>query len=213
MISEEELRIYIGRKIKELRKKRSITQGELGKRLGVKNNTISAYERGAISTDQNVLFRLSEIFDVSINEFFPNEDEEHTSHFYNYLPTVISAGLPIDVEAISKADRIQIPDEIMGDYAGNKKIFITKVSGDSMDKVIDDGSLIAVKPISIENLKNGDIVVFSDEYEYSVKRYYRYHDVLVFRPDSYNSVHVEQVYSTKDNIIIHGRVVMHITLH
>src|SRR5699024_8166653 len=49
---------------------------------------------------------------------------------------------------------------------------------------IPNGSLIAIKPMSLANLKDGDIVVFSDEYEYSVKRMYQQDEHIVFRPHS-----------------------------
>src|SRR5699024_10401071 len=65
----------------------------------------------------------------------------------------------------------------------------------SMDKIIPDGSLIAVKPVGLTELKNGDIVVFSNGYEYSVKRYYKHDDKLVFRPESSNLAHYDQTYS------------------
>src|SRR5699024_3520212 len=60
---------------------------------------------------------------------------------------------------------------------------------------IPDGSLIAVKPVGLTELKNGDIVVFSNGYEYSVKRYYKHDDKLVFRPESSNLAHYDQTYS------------------
>src|SRR5699024_6137033 len=72
---------------------------------------------------------------------------------------------------------------------------VLNVNGDSMDKIIPDGSLIAVKPVGLTELKNGDIVVFSNGYEYSVKRYYKHDDKLVFRPESSNLAHYDQTYS------------------
>src|SRR5690625_6291220 len=89
-----------------IRKDKEITQKELGKLLGVKNNTISAYERGIISTDQDVLFKLSDILSVPIDDFFPNERETTLpTRLYNYLPTTISAGTPLTVEAITQANK------------------------------------------------------------------------------------------------------------
>ena len=66
-----ELRKHIGKKINYYRKRKGLTQLELGDKVGVRNSTISDYERGKISPDQDVLFRLSEFFEVSIDDFFP----------------------------------------------------------------------------------------------------------------------------------------------
>lgn len=70
-MNDGELRKYIGNKIKEYRKKINMTQGELGKKIGVKNNTISAYERGTIPTDSDTLFEIASILKVAVDDFFP----------------------------------------------------------------------------------------------------------------------------------------------
>src|SRR5699024_10708638 len=127
--------------------------------------------------------------------WIPEDEEIMTSSKYIHLPTAISAGLPLNVEAITEAGKISIPDSIMGKWAGSKGIMVLNVNGDSMDKIIPDGSLIAVKPVGLTELKNGAIVVFSNGYEYSVKRYYKHDDKLVFRPESSNLAHYDQTYS------------------
>jgi len=74
-----------------------------------------------------------------------------------------------------------------------------------------DKSLIVVQSIdNLDLLKNGDIVVFSDDYEYSVKHYYKDNDKLVFKPNSSNPVHHDQTYNIDDKINIHGKVVLYI---
>lgn len=69
MVSE--LSLYVGKKIKQLRTNSKMTQKELGEKIGVKHNTISAYERGTISPEQDMLFALSSVFEVSVDDFFP----------------------------------------------------------------------------------------------------------------------------------------------
>lgn len=93
MLSEEELKKYIGRKIKEYRNKSKITQEELGVKLGVKHNTVSAYERGAASPDSDTLFRISSILGVNVDDLFPplnsntqNNDGNFTIRENNNFP-------------------------------------------------------------------------------------------------------------------------------
>lgn len=76
-MDEKKLGVYIGSKIKEFRTRKKLTQGKLGKMVGVQNNTISAYERGVISTDQDILFKLSDALDVSIDDFFPPNEQKN----------------------------------------------------------------------------------------------------------------------------------------
>lgn len=73
-MNEGELRKHIGKKLNKFRKDKNLTQKELGNKLGVQNNTISAYERGAASLYQDTLFKLSDILDVKVDDFFPERE-------------------------------------------------------------------------------------------------------------------------------------------
>lgn len=70
-MNEKKLREYIGGKIKEYRKKNNMTQAQLGVKIGVKNNTVSAYERGTISPDSDTLFLIANALDVAADDLFP----------------------------------------------------------------------------------------------------------------------------------------------
>lgn len=142
-------------------------------------------------------------------------EENTTGHLptskYNHFDTPIAAGLPNYVDAITTADTIEIPDSIMGKHAGQSDIFITKVNGESMNRVIPNHSLIAVKPISLNNIKAGDVVVYSDNGDYSVKRIYKDGDKVIFRPDSHSDAFYDYITSVdNENLIIHGKVVVYI---
>ncbi|GKV65467.1 MULTISPECIES: helix-turn-helix transcriptional regulator [unclassified Sporosarcina] len=71
MLDEKELQLYIGKKIKEYRNKAGLTQKQVGEKIGVQNNSVSAYERGAASPDSDVFFKLAHIFGVRVDDFFP----------------------------------------------------------------------------------------------------------------------------------------------
>lgn len=216
-MNEKDLSYFVGSKIKDLRKKNNITQSELGRMLNVKNNTISAYERGVISTDQDVLFKLADIFKVSIDDFFPNATNNvmASPNAFEYpLYPPISAGLPIEIGGLTEDDveTISIPDYLMGKWAGNKQIYFTRTNGDSMNKTIPHNSLIAVRPVSLEQLKNNDIVVYSKNGEYAVKRYFNFGDEVEFRPDSTDeSFRVDTIKLDNDiELKIKGKVVLYI---
>lgn len=65
------LQKYIGEKIREFREKRNISQDELAQKLDTTRQTISRYEKGQRQANQDILFKLSDIFNVSIDDFFP----------------------------------------------------------------------------------------------------------------------------------------------
>ncbi|RWR06705.1 XRE family transcriptional regulator [Siminovitchia fortis] len=218
---KKEISIYVGKKIRQYRKMKGLTQKQLGEKVGVKHNTISSYENGTNEPEQNIMYSIANVLDVSINDFFPDTEEKRVvkesgpaysigSKLYPYFPANISAGLPISVEGITSSESINLPDNIMGKWAGSN-VFITKVNGESMNRVIPHGSLIAVKYIEAAELKNGDIVVYSDNHEYSVKRFYRHDDKIIFRPDSTDLGFTDYVTSIENpNLQIHGKVVLYI---
>ena len=62
-----------GRFISELRRKKSLTQEELGRRLGVSNKTVSRWENGNYMPDIETLRLLSREFSVSMEELLDGE--------------------------------------------------------------------------------------------------------------------------------------------
>ncbi len=66
-----DLKKYIGIKIKELRIKKDINQEQLAELLGTTKQTVSRYEKGDRQANQDILFKLSDIFNVSVDYFFP----------------------------------------------------------------------------------------------------------------------------------------------
>jgi len=66
-----DLKKYIGNQIKTFRKSAGFTQDELAKRLNTTKQTISRYEKGERKANQDMLFKLCDIFNVSIDDFFP----------------------------------------------------------------------------------------------------------------------------------------------
>lgn len=66
------LAMYAGNKIKELRKREKITQDELAKKIGIGKSAISNYESGYRMPKQDLLFKLANVFNESVDIFFPN---------------------------------------------------------------------------------------------------------------------------------------------
>jgi transcriptional regulator with XRE-family HTH domain len=58
----------IGRRLKELRKKRGLSQAEVGEKLGVHQSLVSEYERGTVRVPSAILAALAEILRASADE-------------------------------------------------------------------------------------------------------------------------------------------------
>lgn len=199
-------------RIKQLRLSRGMTQQQLADALDIKSyTTITKWEKGENVPQGRDLIKLSKLFNVSVDDILGINIINNDTNQYTYFPTAISAGLPLEVDGITEASKISVSDEVLGRYANDKEVFFARINGDSMNRLMADGSLIAIKPInSTDDLKNGDIVVYSVDGEYSVKHYYKYGDTLAFKPNS-TIEHEEHTYNAKeDNIRIHGKVITYI---
>lgn len=59
----------ISKRIKEFRQSNQLTQKELGEQLNVSDKTISSWETGRTYPDVSMIIKLSDIFDISLDEF------------------------------------------------------------------------------------------------------------------------------------------------
>ena len=67
---EDKIKRIIGRNIKAERVRKGLTQENLSEKLNMSLSYISKLEQGRISPSGIVLYRLSRILDVTLEEFF-----------------------------------------------------------------------------------------------------------------------------------------------
>lgn len=60
----------IGRKIRQLRRQRKLTQVELAEHVGIHQSDLSRMEQGEYKVGLDTLLRILQTFDLSIGEFF-----------------------------------------------------------------------------------------------------------------------------------------------
>ncbi|HEU5249118.1 MAG TPA: helix-turn-helix transcriptional regulator [Thermoanaerobaculia bacterium] len=60
----------VGSRIRELRKGRHLTQTELSDKIGVAQSDLSRMEQGEYKVGLDTLFKLLQVFDLKIGEFF-----------------------------------------------------------------------------------------------------------------------------------------------
>lgn len=208
----------ISERIKQLRKQNKWTQQDLANRLHVGKTTVSNYETGHSDPNIDMINQLSKVFEVSIGNLMgePNDTVEMlgqavTMNKYPYIDDYVSAGSPVNIEGMKDVPNIYVPDELLGSYAGSKRLFFLKVNGESMNKIIPNGSTIGVISYdSINDIKNGDIVVYSTEdHSFAVKYFYKEKNKLIFKPSSTYHYYYDKVFDINDNIRIIGKVVIY----
>ena len=100
----------IGNQSRIFRKSAGFTQDELAKRLNTTKQTISRYEKGDRKANQDMLFELCDIFGVSIDDFFPSQNETLQS-------PIVSPNAP---DLLTQ----QITDKVVQLTTPNKKIVL-----------------------------------------------------------------------------------------
>lgn len=195
------------------------TQTDMARELGIAETTVSSWINCKKYPRLDKIQLMADYFNVGRSEITEEIKEEDCSvyfHQYPYLPVGISAGNPLEVNPITSADikTISLPASLMGKWARNKDIITMRVNGNSMNKLIPHNSLIAVKQIELTSLKNGDIVVYSNGCDYSVKKFYNdtQNERFIFRPDSFDPIFTDHLYSYEEakDLKIHGKVVVYI---
>lgn len=208
----------IGDKLKKLRSSTELSQEELAKKLQTSRSSIGMIESNARTPTTDTLIKYAEFFDVSVdyllgttNDTVEMLGQAVTMNKYPYIDDYVSAGSPVNIEGMKDVPNIYVPDELLGSYAGSKRLFFLKVNGESMNKIIPNGSTIGIISYdSINDIKNGDIVVYSTkDGGYAVKYFYKKEDKLIFRPSSTLDCYYDLVFNIEDNIQIIGKVVIY----
>lgn len=209
----------VGEMLKELRTNKNLSLDDVSKQLGIARQTLYKYETGIITNiPLTRIEELAKIYRVKPGYIMGWKDDSKleilgkvdVSSNYPYIPFSVAAGSPISIDGISNMPSITIPNYLLGKYANNSNVIIMRVSGESMNKIIPDNSLIGVlTDFDYRNLKNGDLVVFECNYEYSVKRFFDAGDKLIFKPDSSDPSFADIVVNKDENTRIVGKVIMY----
>lgn len=147
---------YIAAKIKEYRKLRGLTQKELGEKIGVKHNTISSYENGTNEPEQDLLFKIANALNISINDLFPETTSKGVQ-----IPILgyVIAGVPIEA-----VEDILGYEEISVDLARTGNFFCLRIKGDSMEPTFAEGDIIVVRQQpDVESNEIAVVLVNGDE--------------------------------------------------
>lgn len=210
-------------------------QLDLAQRLGRKSaSSVSEWEKGTYTPKAGILADISKIFNVQLDSLM-NDDLERASFnnenlksvdntvdnnsikYYNFFDSGLSAKLLSDVDPFSKKNikKIPISDLILGKYADDQEIFFTYMNGESMNRVMPNHSLIAVKKYdSVSDLEDGDIVAFDNADEMCVKQFYKDYKskIYSFMPNSTDSTFKPINYRWEDtkSIKIIGKIVTYV---
>ncbi len=194
----------------------------LSKESGVPYTTIrSMIERNLTNASVDNVIKICKILGISVEALnsvpkgIAESKEAYETEHKVQIPLYgnIAAGALATVDGVTRNNmiHINIPEQLLGKHASNKDLFAMKVNGDSMNRVIPHGSFIVAKPLENEEIKDDDIVIFSHDGEYSLKRVRKDTEdkVLIFSPESHSRKFRDVVipFDTPNELKIYAKVI------
>ncbi len=180
--------------LKEIRKRKMMTQTDVAKLLNLTTSAYSNYEQGTRIPDILTLKRLAGIFGVSVEVLLGDKPIQVSKAVKIPVLGVIPAGTPI--EAI---EDILDYEDISEDMARRGSYFALKVRGDSMTPTVKDGDIVIVR--QQETAENGQIcVVMINGYDATLKEIKKDPNGLWVLPHNPNS-DFKPSFFTKEEVI------------
>ena len=197
-------------RIKMLREENNITQEELAKKLNLSSKGIvSMYEKEDRKPSLEVLIKLSEIFNCSIDYILCKTNKKTTNLDNDKLFLVpvygkISAGLPNWAEECLEG---YLPiDPNMMNITNPEECFFLRVDGESMNKVLKNGSYALIRKTDF--VEDGEIaVVLVNGYDATIKKFNKQGDFIVLEPMSDDPSIKTQIYTKDTSIKVIGKYI------
>ena len=169
----------MGRRIRELRLEKGLSQEELGRIVGVRRAAVNKWETGQVKNlRRDTIETLSRFFDVSPSYLMGMTDiRRPDSVRVRRVPILgsVAAGNPI-LAMEEHHDYIVVDGNIRVD-------FCLRVQGDSMiDARIQDGDLVFVR--QQPTVQNGEIAVVLIDDEVTLKRVYITEKGVILKPEN-----------------------------
>ncbi len=199
-------------RIKKFREELNLTQQDLADKLNCSKSVIGLYESETRKPSLEVLIKLSNIFNCSIDYLLGKTDVRkpveniNTPKKYYMCPVYgrISAGQPNWAEECIEG-RIPIDVELMN-IVDPEECFFLRVNGESMNKEIQNGAYALIR--KTDSVDDGDIaVVLVNGYDATLKVFNRQGDFILLEPMSTDSSFKTQVYGKDTEIKIIGKYI------
>lgn len=200
-----------GSNLKKIRQDSDLTQEELAKRINTSRSNIANYENDKNMPSIDILEKLSEIFNCSIDYLLGKSDIKNPDlkDKLFLIPIVgkVAAGKPIF--ANENIEGYLPIDPLMYNLTSPNGFFFLQIQGESMNKLIKNGSFALIK--KQDYAENGDVIVaiVNGDDEATVKRYKQLNEQFIMlepvsEDSSFQPITID-LKSTKFSII--GKVV------
>jgi len=177
--------LYFGNKIKAARKAAGMTQRQLASKIGVKNTSISNWEKNISRPDPDTIAKICGALEIDAGFLFDAEpgicnDKAQNPLGFEPMPNMtkipligdIACGEPITAEE-NVIDHISVVERWHANFA-------LRCHGNSMEPKIHDGDIVAIR--KQPTVENGQIAAVRIGDEATLKKVYAYQDRMILQP-------------------------------
>lgn len=203
--------------LKEARKAAGYTQEKAANISGIALGTLRRWEQGVNEPDMESIIRLAELYGTSTDTLLgstygtPISGIRPSSGLMVDIPLygAIAAGTPIEMIEIEGTH--PVPTKVIDKHPD---AFLLKVEGESMNRILPNGSYALVDPCDDVDRDNQPYAVCVNGYDATIKRVKKLNNGFQLIPDSNDPTYSVETYNYNEpgteTITIIGRVVYYV---
>lgn len=195
-------------KLRQMREKAGLTQGDLADKLDVSRPAVSSWESGKIRPRLNKLQQLADLFDTTVADLMGEDATEAVrpnGAQYVTLPVLVAGHAGEFTDEFGPDEVADVPISVL-ERVNDPDAYLMRVRGSCMNRRFADGENALLSPRC--EPRNGDAVAAEYNGEMILRSYYRGASTLVLSPDSYEDGYTDIVFDDPENASVNFRGVV-----
>lgn len=192
-------------KLRQMREKAGLTQGDLADKLDVSRPAVSSWESGKIRPRLNKLQQLADLFDTTVADLMGEDATEAAiSGTSRMVPLLGFAHMGEPCDEGDLADEVEVPASIAD---AHPRGFMVHAQGGCMDNRFPHDALLLVDP-DMEPANGQPVLAETSDYGAVVRNYTRGRSTVMLTADSHSGEYDDILAGPGDEpVVCKGRVV------
>ena len=192
-------------KLRQMREKAGLTQGDLADKLDISRPAVSSWESGKIRPRLNKLQQLADLFDTTVADLMGEDASEAViSGTSRMVPLLGFAHMGEPCDEGSLADEVEVPASIAD---AHPRGFMVHAQGGCMDNRFPHDALLLVDP-DMEPVNGQPVLAETSDYGAVVRNYTRGRSTVMLTADSHSGEYDDILAGPGDEpVVCKGRVV------
>ena len=192
-------------KLRQMREKAGLTQGDLADKLDISRPAVSSWESGKIRPRLNKLQQLADLFDTTVADLMGEDASEAAiSGTSRMVPLLGFAHMGEPCDEGDLADEVEVPASIAD---AHPRGFMVHAQGGCMDNRFPHDALLLVDP-DMEPVNGQPVLAETSDYGAVVRNYTRGRSTVMLTADSHSGEDEDILAGPGDEpVVCKGRVV------